>query len=262
MNRTKFRPTYSLDEAKSLACSGEMVVNGKVRRHLINHYGYLDIDRFLADLFDYLKPSDFRKSIALDMDGPLHDVYADVYVCRDFECEDWYVKFSIDSEGKEMQFTTAPMTEIYRGEKITVEGIGHYICKCGNDEMTAAEATKLAHALAAQYAKAHELLSPSEIKHLRSDLGLTQHEFESLLGVSKPTSSRWENGASQQTVTANILMRLIRDVPEAREYLGLALHERTATLSSPLLSVIPGGKAPAYRDSDPLVDENSFRLEM
>lgn len=55
-----------------MACSGEMVVNGKVRRHLINHYGYLDIDRFLADLFDYLKPSDFRKSIALDMDGPLH----------------------------------------------------------------------------------------------------------------------------------------------------------------------------------------------
>ena len=54
--------------------------------------------------------------------------------------------------GKEMQFTTAPMTEIYRGEKITVEGIGHYICECGNDEMTAAEATKLAHALAAQYA--------------------------------------------------------------------------------------------------------------
>lgn len=100
MNRTKFRPTYSLDEVKSLARSGEMVVNGRVRRHLINQFGYLDIDRFLADLFDCLKPGDFRKSIALDMDGPLHDVYADVYVCRDFECEDWYVKFSIDSEGK------------------------------------------------------------------------------------------------------------------------------------------------------------------
>lgn len=80
MNRTKFRPTYSLDEAKSLARSGEMVVNGRVRRHLINQFGYLDIDRFLADLFDCLKPGDFRKSIALDMDGPLHDVYADVYV--------------------------------------------------------------------------------------------------------------------------------------------------------------------------------------
>lgn len=164
--------------------------------------------------------------------------------------------------GKEMQFTTAPMTEIYRGEKITVKGIEHYICECGNDEMTAAEATKLAHALASQYAKAHGLLSPSDIKDLRSDLGLTQREFESLLGVSKPTASRWENGASQQSITANNLMKLIRDVPEARKYLGLAPHERTSSLSSSLLSVIPGGKAPAYRDSDPLADENSFRLEM
>ena len=57
-------------------------------------------------------------------------------------------------------------------------------------------------------------------------------------------------------------MKLIRDVPEAREYLGLVTHERTATLSSSLLSVIPGGKAPAYRDSGPLADKNSFRLEM
>ena len=79
MNRTKLRPTYSLDEAKSLARSGKMIVNGRVRRHLMNQFGYLDIDHFLADLFDYLKPDDFRKSIALDMDGPLHDVYADVY---------------------------------------------------------------------------------------------------------------------------------------------------------------------------------------
>lgn len=66
--------------------------------------------------------------------------------------------------GREMQFTTAPMTETYRGERITVEGIEHYICECGNDEMSSAEATKLARALATQYAKAHELLSPSDIK--------------------------------------------------------------------------------------------------
>ena len=57
-------------------------------------------------------------------------------------------------------------------------------------------------------------------------------------------------------------MRLIRDVPEVRRYLGLAPHEGSASLSSSLLSVIPGGKVPAYRDSDPLVDENLFRLEM
>ena len=97
--------------------------------------------------------------------------------------------------------------------------------------MFASAATKLAHALACQYAKAHELLSPSDIKDLRSDLGLTQHEFESLLGVSKPTASRWENGASQQSITANTLMRLIRDVPEVRRYLGLATDFSSSTSS-------------------------------
>lgn len=50
MNRTKLRPTYSLDEAKSLARLGKMMVNGRVRRHLMNQFGYLDIDHFLADL--------------------------------------------------------------------------------------------------------------------------------------------------------------------------------------------------------------------
>lgn len=164
--------------------------------------------------------------------------------------------------GKEMQFTTAPMSESYRGEQITVKGIEHYICECGNDEMTAAEATKLAHALASQYAKTHELLSPSDIKDLRSDLGLTQHEFESLLGVSKPTASRWENGASQQSITANNLMKLIREVPEVRKYLGLSSDETTSGLNTSQFSVIQGGEAPAYRDSTPLAEENAFRLEM
>lgn len=69
MNRTKLRPTNSLDGAKSLARLGKMIVNGRVRRHLMNQFGYLDIDHFLASLFDYLKPDDFSKSIALDMDG-------------------------------------------------------------------------------------------------------------------------------------------------------------------------------------------------
>ena len=128
--------------------------------------------------------------------------------------------------------------------------------------MTATEATKLAHALASQYAKAHELLSPSDIKDLRSDLGLTQHEFESLLGVSKPTASRWENGASQQSITANNLMKLIRDVPEVRTYLGLSSGEMASRLNASRFSVILGGEAPAYRDSAPLADENAFRLEM
>ena len=98
--RTKYRPTYSLDQAKSLARSGDIFINGRIRRHLTNHFGILDIDDFLSDLFDYLQPEDFVKSIPLGMDGPLHGVFADVYRCFGFEDEDWYVKFLIDSDGQ------------------------------------------------------------------------------------------------------------------------------------------------------------------
>lgn len=51
MNRIKLRPTYSLDEAKSLARSGKMIVNGRVRRHLMNQFGYLDT---IVSLLTYL----------------------------------------------------------------------------------------------------------------------------------------------------------------------------------------------------------------
>ena len=164
--------------------------------------------------------------------------------------------------GKEMKLTTAPLTEPYRGESFTVDGIEHYVCECGNVEMSSSEATKLAKALATQYAKARSLLSPDDIKTLRTDLGLTQREFESIMGVSKPTVSRWENGASQQSDMADRYMKAIRDVPAFRDYLGLSGKWTTATLNASLFSVIPGGKTPSYIEPSRFVDENSFKLEM
>ena len=57
-------------------------------------------------------------------------------------------------------------------------------------------------------------------------------------------------------------MKLIRDVPEVRTYLGLSSGEMASRLNASRFSVILGGEAPAYRDSAPLADENAFRLEM
>lgn len=40
---------------------------------------------------------------------------------------------------------------------------------------------------------------------------MTQSQFENLMGVSKPTCSRWENGAAVQSETSNKLMILFRE---------------------------------------------------
>ena len=137
--------------------------------------------------------------------------------------------------GAEMRRTAEPVTEAYRGEEFTVDGIDRWVCDaCGNDEMQASEAERLSRALAREYARAHGLLTPDEVKALRKSLGLTQREFERLLGVSSPTVSRWETGAMQQSMTANRLMELLRDCPEAGEQLMEMADIHKAPVAVPL----------------------------
>lgn len=165
--------------------------------------------------------------------------------------------------GKEMRFTSEPLTETYRGEKITVNGIERYVCECGNDEMTASEATKLAHLLAKEYSRRHDMLQPGDIKALRNELNMTQREFESLLGVSKPTASRWENGASQQSETADRLMKLLRDVPQAREYFGIqGTSRKEGSLHTKVFSVMKGGKGLKYVDKEASKNDACLRIEV
>lgn len=123
--------------------------------------------------------------------------------------------------GSEMELTSSPLTEKYRGESFEIEGIERYLCpSCGDDVMSVEMADRLSKALVDAYARAHGLLSPSEIKGIRTTLGLKQREFEALLGVATPTCSRWETGAAQQSRTADRLMRSIRDVDGVYELLS------------------------------------------
>ena len=120
--------------------------------------------------------------------------------------------------GAEMRLTSEPMTEEFKGGTYTVCGIERYVCDaCGNDQMSIGNAEKLSRRLAEKHAHAQGLLSPGEIKATRKSMGLTQKEFEKLVGVSSPTASRWESGAVQQSKTADILIRLLSEHPDARE---------------------------------------------
>jgi len=63
------------------------------------------------------------------------------------------------------------------------------------------------------------LLTPTEIREKRKQLGLTQEQLASHLGVAKETVSRWETGGQIQQRGFDKLLRVYFSVPEARSYL-------------------------------------------
>lgn len=122
--------------------------------------------------------------------------------------------------GAEMRVTSGPLTETFRGQEITIEGIERYQCdRCGDTVMTTEAAERHAAAMVREYARTNGMLSPEEIRELRKSLGLTQQQFESMLGVSSPTVSRWETGVMLQSKTADKLMRIVRDSEDGRRLL-------------------------------------------
>ena len=90
---------------------------------------------------------------------------------------------------------------------------------------------------AAQMRATAGLLEPEEIKAIRQNVGLTQPTFEILLGVGPKTAVRWERGTVFQNAATDKLLRLVRDVPGAAEYLatqhGVRLRRPSTGIDSP-----------------------------
>lgn len=106
------------------------------------------------------------------------------------------------------------------GEVIRVPGCSFLLCpKCG-ETITNCEVTGYlfdrAHEL---YRQKHSLLSPSEIEQIRERHGLTQAALAKLLRLGANTISRWESDRMVQTAAMDVLLRLIRDVPETLKFL-------------------------------------------
>lgn len=90
---------------------------------------------------------------------------------------------------------------------------------CGEIFFAAGEADAVRREANDEVRRREGLLSPQEIKGLRTDLGLSQAEFERLLRVGPKTVVRWERGTTFQNRATDTLLRTIRDVPAARAYL-------------------------------------------
>ncbi len=116
--------------------------------------------------------------------------------------------------GAEFVDSADPITETIKGIAVTVEGIHHLKCESCGEICLPSEATEaLSYAFFAEKRRVEGLLSPEEIKAARKEHGLSQAEFEAVLGVSSPTVSRWETGRSVQTKTADNLIRAFIDYP-------------------------------------------------
>lgn len=107
-----------------------------------------------------------------------------------------------------MRFTSEDMVETFQKEEFVVSGIDHYVCdSCGETELDVAAMRECAERIKKEYREAHGLLAPEQIRSIRASLSLSQKQFESALGVSSPTVSRWETGSIVQSKIADNLIR-------------------------------------------------------
>ena len=109
-----------------------------------------------------------------------------------------------------------PVPVELRGETILVPDVEHgSCCRCG-ELFLDLSAVEVIQKEAVRHSKqARGLLTPEEIRDLRRSLGMSQAAFEQLLGTGPKTVVRWEGGTVFQTATADRLMRVIRDLPQA-----------------------------------------------
>jgi HTH-type transcriptional regulator / antitoxin MqsA len=82
------------------------------------------------------------------------------------------------------------------------------------------------------------LLAPTRIRAIRESMGLTQQEFEKVLGVGPKTVVRWERGTVFQSAAIDKLLRAVEAVPELRNWLlrgveSAEAHESERQRSTP-----------------------------
>lgn len=100
----------------------------------------------------------------------------------------------------------------------TVTGEFMECSSCGERFFLPDQMDAIQRAAAAKIREEEGLLPPDEIKALREELGLSQSEFERLIGAGPKTVVRWEKGTVFQSRTADTLLRVLRRHPEvARE---------------------------------------------
>mgnify|MGYP002766380872 CR=1 FL=1 len=100
---------------------------------------------------------------------------------------------------KVVQTDIVTMRETYEvfGESVDVDARVMVCTECGEDLFCEELDNTTLLTVYNTYRKRHNLLMPEEIRHVRELRGLSQKEFENVLGCDWRTVRRYENGAVQ-----------------------------------------------------------------
>ena len=122
--------------------------------------------------------------------------------------------------GSEMVVSLGPVSCEAHGDTVTVVGIEHYLCQSCDEVLLHIDAAGQLQVRAnEEYKKSKNLLTGSQIKAIRSKLGVGQSEFERMIKASSKSFTRWENDKVVQSGIADTLIRVLFAVPQALKYL-------------------------------------------
>ena len=122
--------------------------------------------------------------------------------------------------GSVMRERSAALRLPINGKEIAVPDAAHLRCpKCREVVLRLDHARKLREHALEIYRSRYDLLSADEIRSIRERHRLTQVQLARLLRLGANTISRWESGRNVQTAAMDVLLRLIRDIPESLRYL-------------------------------------------
>jgi putative zinc finger/helix-turn-helix YgiT family protein len=122
--------------------------------------------------------------------------------------------------GSTMRERSATLRFPVNGEEIAIPNAAHLRCpKCHEVVLRMDQARKLRERALDAYRSRYDLLSADEIRSIRERHHLTQVQLARLLRLGGNTISRWESGRNVQTAAMDVLLRLIRDIPESLRYL-------------------------------------------
>lgn len=111
--------------------------------------------------------------------------------------------------------TSDPCTVEFRESSYAVTGFTYDVCTgCGEEFFAPGQVDAIHSAAVAMAREAQGLLTPDQIRQLRTDLSLRQKDLEEILGVGPKSVTRWEKGTVFQSAVADRFMRKLWQHPE------------------------------------------------